>query len=179
MRIYTFELETVGKCEVMVEAENDQEATQKFFNKEIIGKNQVESNLEWPNTNANNHSELMDYCMGWDNMTVKAKTPEELAEEKLRVDPRPEVIVEKPLVVPEEGFKINLNGKTVRVHTLDMCFQDLIIQALGGYKNGEAYTVTYKHTQRHTDLGFKLEGSIKNNENLKMNDGLVVNIQII
>lgn len=179
MRVYTFELDTTGKCEVEIEAMDDKEAVSKLLGKQFITKNQTESNIEMPYISADNTEDAMAYCLGWDVSNTKEPSKEEMAEEKLKVDPRPEVFVEKPLVVPEDGFKIHLNGKIHHINSLNACFQELIVLALGKYKSGESYTVTYKHTQRHTDLGFKLEGSIKNNENLKMNDGLIVNIQII
>ena len=119
----------------------------------------------------------MDYCEGWDNKVDKEKTKADMAEEKLIV--APEVVVEKPLVVPVDGFKVNINGKYVFIDKLEVSYQDLIKEAKGKFDSKEVYNVTFKHTQRHTDLGFNLEGSLKNNLFLKMNDGLIVNIQIV
>lgn len=176
MRDYTFELDTSGKCEVIVEASNDKEAIEKLLKKDFVAKNQLESNIDFPSVSLEYIDEAMDYCSGWETTKSKEKSIEKLAEEKLVA---PQMMVEKPLVVPTEGFKVNLNGRDVFVKNLEMCYQDLVKKAKGKFDNSEVYTVTYKHTKRHTDYAFDMEGSLKNNMFLKMNDGLVVNVQLI
>ena len=77
MKLYTFEIDTIGKCEIEVEASSDAEAVKKLIDRDFVSKTQIESNLDFPNISTGNISEAMDYCYHTQELTEKEASDED------------------------------------------------------------------------------------------------------